>query len=187
MKLRENDFTMGDFHHLYMNFTTCAVENKIALSKRERDKYHSWYCYYDVEVSQEFYDTLETPQCISSVIEIVEQLLQNFFTTPQFDNEFIHSCVSEAVTKGENMLMKFKEKQAAKNKAILYLRYLDNGRYYPLLRVFDLEDAMILEKDLPETNDLDAYGEIQLSGKKVTIKPRKNYFAQNLEPIIFML
>lgn len=64
------------------------------------------------------------------------------------------------------MLVKFKEKRASKKQAIIYLRYLDNCRYFPLLRIFDLDDTMILEKDLPETNSLDAYGEIQLSSKK---------------------
>ena len=64
MKLRENDFSMGDFNHLYVNLTTCTVEDKIALSKRGKDKYHSWFCYYDAEISQELFDTLETPQCI---------------------------------------------------------------------------------------------------------------------------
>ena len=85
------------------------------------------------------------------------------------------------------MLMKFKEKKTSKNRAVIYLRYLDNCRYFPLLRIFDLEDTLLLEKDLPETNNLDAYGEIQLSGKKITIKPRKNCFAGNLEPITIML
>ncbi len=187
MKLRENDFTMGDFNHLYLNLTTCAIEDKIAPSKKDKDKYHTWYRYYDVEISQEFFDTLETPQCIQSVIEIVEHVLIIYFCKAKFDSKFIHSCVSEAVSQGENMLMKFKEKKAAKNKAIIYLRYLDNGRYFPFLRILDLKDTILLEKDLPETNDLDAYGEIQLSGRKITIKPRKNCFAKNLEPITFML
>ena len=65
------------------------------------------------------------------------------------------------------MLVKvLKRKELQKNKTIIYLRYLDNCRYFPLLRIFDLDDTMILEKDLPETNSLDAYGEIQLSSKK---------------------
>lgn len=83
--------------------------------------------------------------------------------------------------------MKFKEKRASKNKAIIYLRYLDNTRYLPLLRVWDLEDNLLLEKDLPETSSFDAYGEIQLSVRKVTIKPRKNSFSKNLKPIDLML
>ena len=187
MKLRENDFTMGDFNHLYVNLTTCAIEDKMAPSKRGKDKYHIWYRYYDAEVSQELFDTLETSQCIRSVIEIVEQVLIKYFCTAKFNQKFIRSCVSEALSQGENMLMKFKEKKAAKNKAVIYLRYLDNGRYFPLLRIFDLKDTILLEKNLPETNALDAYGEIQLSEKKITIKPRKNYYAKDLEPITFTL
>lgn len=109
---------------------------------------------------------METSDCIQSVIEIVEQVLIKYFCTAKHDSEFIRSCVSEAVEQGENMLVKFKEKRASKKQAIIYLRYLDNCRYFPLLRIFDLDDTMILEKDLPETNSLDAYGEIQLSSKK---------------------
>lgn len=187
MKLRENDFTLGDFDHLYINLTTCCVENGIALAKRNKDGYHFWYKYYDVEISQDFFDMLETPQCTQLVIEIVEQVLQKYFCTQQFDKQHIHSCFSEAITQGENMLMKFKEKKSATNSAVVYLRYMDNGRYFPLLRVYDTENNLLLEKDLPETLELIAYGEIQLSMKKVTIKPRKNEFAKCLEPMTFIL
>ena len=187
MKLREYDFILGDFNHLYINLTTCCAENEIAPAKRSKDKIHKWYRYYDVGISQELFDMLETPQSIQTVIDIVERVLQKYFTAPQFDAEFIHSCVSEAVTQGEKMLMKFKEKKAAKNKAVIYLRLLDNGRYFPLLRVFDKEDNLIFEKDLPETHELDAYGEIRLSEKKITINPRKNYYARDLEPMTFIL
>lgn len=187
MKLRENDFTLGDFDHLYINLTTCHVENEIAPAKRSKDRYHSWYRYYDVEINQKFFDTLETPQSIQPITGIVERILQEYFCTQQFNKEFIHSCFYEAITQGENMLMKFKEKKTAKNKAIIYLRLLDNGLYFPLLRVFDMEDNLLLEKDLHETYELSAFGEIQLSGKKVTIKPRKNCFASDLEAMTFML
>ena len=107
------------------------------------------------------------------------------FATPEFDEERIRSCVSTAVEQGEKMLVVYKEKKASKNKAVIFLRYLDNGKTFPLLRVFDLDDNLILERDLPETNDLYSYGEIQLSSKKVTIKPRKNSYTENLEPMSF--
>lgn len=187
MKLRENNFSLGDFNHLYVNLTTCSIDDKIAPSKRGKDSNSPWFRYYDAEVCQEFYNTLETRDCIQSVIEIVEQVLIKYFCTAKHDSEFIHSCVSEATEQGENMLMKFKEKKASKNREVIYLRYLDNCRYFPLLRIFDLEDTMLFEKDLPETNNLDAFGEIQLSEKKITIKPRKNNYAEKLEPITFML
>ena len=187
MKLRENEFTMGDFDHLYINLTTYEVESRIALSKRKIDRYHPWYRYYDVKIDQNLFDALETSQCIHLVTEFTEQVLQKCFGTPIFSNELIHLCVYEAVTQGENMLMKFKEKRSTKNRAVIFLRYLDNGRFYPLLRVWDSDNNLILEKDLPESDELYAYGEIQLSTKKITIKPRKNYFAKNQEPISFIL
>lgn len=181
MKLREKGFTFENFDHLYLNFTTCTIEGKMALSKRTIDRYHPWYRYYDVEISQELFDMLNTRQCDNKIIEIVEQVLCNFFATPDFDSDKIQLCVSEAVTNGEKMIMKYKEKIASPNKVIIYLRYLDSGKYFPLLRVVDFEDNLILEKDLPETRSLDVIGTIQLSAKKVTIKPKKNAFFELYE------
>ncbi len=169
MKLREHNFVLGDFDHLFINLTTCSVENEIALAKRSIDKYHTWYRYYDAEINQEFFDMLETPQCIQFVIEIVERVLQKYFCSQQFDTQHMRSCFSEAITQGENMLMKFKKKKSATNTAIIYLRYMNNERYFPLLRVYDKNNNLLLEKDLPETFELNAFGEIQLSKKKVTI------------------
>jgi hypothetical protein len=50
-----------------------------------------------------------------------------------------------------------------------------------------LDGHELLRKDLPETIDLNIIGEIQLSSKKVTIKPRKNTFTVDLKPITFAL
>ena len=186
MKLQENGFSMGDFHHLYINFTTCKDEGAFSLSQRGRDPYFPWYRYYDVGVSKAFYAQLESRVCIEQVIDLVERVLLSF-ATPDFDEDKIRSCVSEAVEQDENMLMVYKEKQASRNKAVIYLRYLDNGKYFPLLRVFDLNGNIIFERDLPETNDLYSYGVIQLSSKKVTIKPRTNSYTENEEPMSFDL
>ena len=187
MKLRENGFELENFDHIYINLTTINIENEMVLSKRTIDRYHSWYRYYDVEISQSLFDSLETKQCMDEVLTIVGRVLCHFFNSQDFTSDKIQSCILEAISKGENMTMKFKEKVATKNKAIIYLRYLDSGRYFPLLRVLDLEDNILLEEDLPETNSLDAFGTIQLSTKKVTIKPRKNMFAEGNEPISFAL
>lgn len=186
MKLRENGFVLGDFDHLYINLTTCKVEEGIRPSRRGTDRYFPWHCDYDVEVSRELFDSLESHDCIEQVLVIVEQVL-GLFATEEFDAGRIHDCIEEAVTKGEKMTMIFKKKESSKNKAVIYLRYLDSGRFFPLLRVLDLNNNLILERDLPETNCLDAYGEIRLSSKKVTIKPRKNCFAAELEPMTFEL
>lgn len=68
MKLRENGFSLGGFDHLYINLTTRAAGDP-APAKRAPDRYHPWYRFYDVPVSQEFYDALETPECLPRAAE----------------------------------------------------------------------------------------------------------------------
>lgn len=188
MKLREHNFSLGDkIDHLYVNFTNCAVEGKIAPSRRSPDKYHHRYRYYDVEVSDATFEQLGTSSSTETILSLLEQVLLKYFVSERFDKEFIRSCVSEAVTQGEKMLMKFKEKSSSTGNAVIYLRYLDNCLYSPLLRVFDCGNNAILEADLPETIDLNYIGTIQLSAKKVTIKPRKNAYTKALEPLSFDL
>ena len=83
------------------------------------------------------------------------------------------------------MLMKFKEKSSAKRKAIVFLRFLDTCKFYPLLKVYDENDKLLYEKNLPEAMTLDYLGDIQISTKRVTIKPRKNAFTTQYEPLVF--
>ena len=187
MKLREKEFSMGAFHHLYVNLTTCLEEGIVEPAKREPDRYFPWYRYYDVGISQALYDSLEGRDCIRPVASLLEKVLKSQFNTPEFGEDMISECVSEAISQGENMLMKYKEKITSKNRAVIYLRYLDNGRYFPLLRVFDVNDNIILEKDLPESQTLDNYGQISLNAKTVTIKPRKNIRSEFYEQIVFEL
>lgn len=187
MKLREKEFSMGDFHHLYINLTTCLEEGTVKPANKEPDRYFPWYRYYDVGISQELYNILESEECIQSVEELLEKVLKSQFSTAEFNECKISDCVSEAVTQGEDMLMKFKEKITSKGKAVLYLRYLDNGRYFPLLKVFDADENLILEKDLPESQTLDNFGQISLTSKKVTISPRKNIRSEFYEKIEYVL
>jgi len=187
MKLREKEFSMGDFHHLYINLTTCLEEGTVKPANKEPDRYFPWYRYYDVGISQELYNILESEECIQSVEELLEKVLKSQFSTAEFNECKISDCVSEAVTQGEDMLMKFKEKITSKGKAVLYLRYLDNGRYFPLLKVFDADKNLILEKDLPESQTLDNFGQISLTSKKVTISPRKNSRSEFYEKIEYVL
>ena len=48
-----------------------------------------------------------------------------------------------------------------------------------------MEDRILFETDLPETVDLNYLGNIQVSNKKVIVKPRKNVFTKTLQPLSF--
>ncbi len=178
MKLREYNFSLGEFDHLYLNFTICKPNGTFELID-EVDTYHPWYIYCDIGVTQSEYENIT----IQLVYEKISLVLVNLFNIPE---DVIRDAITEA-QKGSEMQMFFKEKKSAKATATIFLRLLGSGKYLPLLRVTDLDGQELLCKDLPETIDLSIFGEIQLSAKKVTIKPRKNAFTKDLKPISFKL
>ena len=184
MKLREHEFSFGDFDHLYINFIPFNKAENIWLSD-EVDRYHPWFrnCY--VPVDAELYNNLRSSASYDSIIQWITTVLVTCFSKEDFDEALILSCVQQAVEQGENMLMKFKEKTSAKRKAVVFLRYLDTCRFYPLLRVYDLNHQILLERDLPEALTLDYLGEIQISTKWVAIKPRKNAFTTHDTALVF--
>lgn len=184
MKLRESEFSLGEFNHLYINFTTCDIADNMNLSGKV-DRYHPWYRYCDVHVEENLYKKLGSPETWNDIIQWISTILVTYFKSEDFDERHILSCVRQAVEQGENMLMKFKEKVSTKRKAVIFLRFLDTCRFYPLLRVYDTEENLLFEKDLPEAVTLDYLGDIQVSAKRVTIKPRKNAYAAKKVPLVF--
>lgn len=184
MKLRENEFSLGEFDHLYINFTTCEMGEKMILSN-EVDRYHPWFRYCDVQVDNDFFQKLGSYESWDGIIHWISTILSTCFISEEFDETRILSCVHQAVEQGEDMLMRFKERVSAKRKAVIFLRFLDSCKYYPLLRVYDTEDHLLFEKDLPEAVVLDYLGDIQVSAKRVTIKPRKNAFTKQTSPLVF--
>ena len=184
MKLRENGFSLGDFDHLYINFVTFDITEKIYLSE-EIDRYHPWYRNCFINIEKELYDSIGELDTYDFIINAIVDVLTTYFVTEEFDSKCIKYCISHAVEQGENMLMRFKEKKSTKRKAIVFLRYLDDCVYYPLLRVYDLDNNMLFEKDLPKTLTLDCFGEIQVSTKRIKIKSRKNAFSDFKKEMIF--
>ena len=51
----------------------------------------------------------------------------------------------------------------------------------------DADENLILEKDLPESQTLDNFGQISLTSKKVTISPRKNSQSEFYKKIEYVL
>ena len=184
MKLRECEFSLGEFDHLYINFTTCDIGEKTILSDYV-DKYHPWYRYCLVHIEKDTYDKLDSLENYDYIVQWIRNILVTYFSSKDFNETRILSCIQQAVEQGENMLMKFKEKISTNRKAVIFLRYLDSCKFHPLLRVYDAEDDLLFEKDLPEAVMLDYLGDIQVSPKRVTIKPRKNAFTAQVAPLVF--
>ena len=184
MKLRENEFSLGEFDHLYINFIPSDMVENMRLSD-DVDRYHPWYRNCFVPVGMNLYNNLRSADSYNDIIHWISTVLVTYFSTDDFSESHILACVQQAVEQGENMLMKFKEKTSSKRKAVIFLRFLDSCKFYPLLRVYDAEDNLLFEKDLPEAVMLDYLGDIQVGAKRVTIKPRKNTFTKQIDPLVF--
>ena len=176
MKLRENNFSLGEFDHLYINFTTCDIANEIELSDYI-DKYHPWFRYCNIKVDVDLYSNLDSEINSALIINCVENVLC-LFESDDFNVNRINDCITEALEQKENMLMKYKEKETNNKRAIIYLRFLDTCKYFPLLRLFDNKGTIILEKDLPESITLDYIGELLVKKENIVIKPKQNTFTK---------
>ncbi len=185
MKLRENGFSLGDFNHLYLNFTTCLKEGEIMPANRSRDYYYTWYRYYDIGVDEAFYAVMDEDENLERIIALVKQTLMQYFVTDAETSALVESCFKAALEQKEQMLMRFKVKETATRRAVVYLRCLASGEFFPLLCVYNTDGKELLRKDLEPCMELNAFGVIQLSNKKVTIKPRENALSYDLEPITF--
>lgn len=183
MKLRELGYSLDGFDHLYINFTVDAVENGMEFSKYI-DSFHPWFRIYNIQVSEALFDTLESPESYDAILSLIESALVRI--SPK-DEDLVHRAVAEALEQGEQMLMLRKQKITSIRRAAVYLRCLDDGSYLPLLQVYDMEDNLLFEADLPKTYDLLILGEIQVSAKRVTVKPRKNAVTEmrGMKPICF--
>ncbi len=166
MKLRELGCSLGDYDHLYLHFTPNPGP------QRPPDRYTPWLLRQDVAIGS--YALSE-----GEALELLGQELQKRF--PEVDL----SAVFAQAELGEAMEMRFKEKRSANRHGVVFLRLRNNAHYWPLVRVYDGAGKCLLERDLPETVDLSTMGELQLSRKKITIKPRKNAFSGHLQPITF--
>lgn len=185
MKLRENRFTLGDFTHLYINLTVCPVDGGIKLSKRSVDKYHPWYRCYDVEIKNELFQKLGIKTMESEILTIVKKTLIECFCFTSADKQLIIDSFDVALSQGELMTMKSKEIKTKNRTAIIYLRYFDDLLYHPLLRIYDINNILLFETELPKTFDFGNIGTIILSNKKITIKPRTGSYYKLLQPITY--
>ena len=185
MKLRENKLSLGEYDHLYVNFTTRLPIGITHLAKRSVDPYHKWYRFFDVGIEQKIFDGLNSDEYLITIMELLQNLLVSL--TDENIDFSIKDCICQVIENGEEMLMLYKTKQTAELKANIHLQYLNNGQYVPHLSVCNLNGNVLLNEKLSPAYDMNAIGEIHLSRKKVTVTPRKNSLSKDLSPIVFEL
>ena len=186
-KLREYGLVLGDFHHLYINFTTCLSPDTFQFSERSMSREFNWLRYVDYGVTADDFEKLGL-FCAEYFTEKIEKILCGMFAKNNTEKENIRSSIRAALDEKEQMCAKYKEKKSAKHTAVIYLRITDSGLFFPLLVITENDSGKeILREDLPFCHGFEQYGTIQLSSKRIKINPRKNSIAESmdLKPIIF--
>ena len=178
MKLRELNFSLGDFDHLYLNLTPCLTEGTVQLSARTVYRETAWYRYVDAGITPDW--QFSDMQQVSSLLEKALLLFAAEDARP-----LINTAFAEA-QKGAHMLMQYKEKTANDYSAVIFLRLLDSGMYHPQLQVH-WRNQLLLQADLSPCWELHQFGEISITKKAITIKPRRNIFASGLTSLVFHL
>lgn len=121
MKLRERQFSMGNFDHLYLAFTAQELTGNGDIEWfDEADPYHPWYRLCRIRVSSVLYQAIAAPENRPLVIDAIARVLTSRFATEAFDAQTICSCIEEAVEQGAQMQMKIKEKVTARRRAIVF-------------------------------------------------------------------
>lgn len=187
MKLRENNFSLGDFDHLSINYTPCIPDHEYRPARCSVDRYHPWHRCYDIGIQNKEYDQLEYKNDEWFVSSVVNVLIAYFCPTDDM-KLMVKNSADEVLKLGVDLTYLYKMKQGKGVKAEVYLRLLDNHDFAPYLIVKDACDSVLLKKDLPQMRPYDMplhFGTIQLSRSKITIKPRTSVFAQGIKPIVF--
>lgn len=184
MKLRENNFSIGCSDHLYI--CLCDGPKEFIENYNIDNSYFTWIKYCPIKINDELYNNLDNEKYYMKILDEIKNVLLNKFSNNEVQKNIINNSFEDAITNKENMLMKYKEKISKTRKAVIYLRLLDSGMYYPLLKVYDMNNNTLFIKDLPQSSiDLNQYGQIQLSSTRVTIVPRNNAFSTSLTKLIF--
>lgn len=185
LRLREKGFSLGDSDHLYLNFTTALPEDEMCLCGHT-DREHPWYRFVDVGATD--LAALAEPASLPVILNAAERAL-SLAVPGDAAHRLVHDAIREAVEQGADMEVPFREKRHAKGRAVVYLRIRDDGLYAPLLRVYRTDGTEALREELPACVELTYLGEMQLSARRVTIRPRRSAWAeaQGLAPLSFCI
>lgn len=190
--LREKPFQLdpdGKYHHLYLNFTTRLQEGQSQWIA-ELPVYSgesNWYRYIDIGVSEEENRALQYGAGSGEwYLRQAVGALTAHFCREEADKAALAGLQEEILQKGEDFEVPYKTKESATLRACLWVGIADDLRICPRLRVTNQAGEAVLDRKMPRLPSFDfadQYGTILLSKKRVTIRPRRNVFAQRMQEI----
>ncbi|MCI6837596.1 MAG: hypothetical protein MR861_07095 [Clostridiales bacterium] len=183
MKLREQGFSLGGFDHLYINFTTCAVEGNIAPAKLS---FQTWYRFYDVHVDKEMQKNVSSEEDAAIAAQLIQSVLLKYFAATEKDEAIIVKSIN-AAKEGDKMTVLYMEKKYSKCTISVYISLNNKGEFCPILQIMKKDGTLVQRKRMKPCIEMGAYGDIRFDGERVLIKPRKNAYYAKRNPIVIEL
>lgn len=183
MKLREQGFSLGGFDHLYINFTTCAVEGGIAPA---RLSFQTWYRFYDVHVDKDTQKNISCEEDAAIAAQLIQSVLLKYFAATEKDEAIIVKSIN-AAKEGDKMAVLYMEKKYSKCTISVYISLNNKGEFCPILQIMKKDGTLIQRKRMKPCVEMGTYGDIRFDGERVLIKPRKNAYYAKRKPIVIEL
>ena len=182
--LRQKGFSLGEFDHLYLNFTTQLLHGEIVISNRI-DRYHKWYRFVDAGCDVQQFNRWEFSQKREFVLSSIRRAIGLF--TDAESVKIVDDCFEEVLRYGAELAIRYKEKQGDPHTVRILVKITDDLDFIPIVRVLD-GDTLIREVVFPPYSRdpfVLQFGTISVGKKSVRITPRKSYDAEyyELKPI----
>ena len=182
--LRHKGFSLGEFDHLYLNFTTQLPHGEIIASNRI-DRYHPWYRFADMGCDVQQFNGWESSQKCDFVIAAIRRAIGLFVVGESA--QMADDCFDLVLRYGAELAIPYKEKKGDPYTVRILVKITDDLDFIPIVRVLDGE-TLIREVVLPPYSRnpfILQFGTISVGKKSVRITPRKSYDAEyyELKPI----
>lgn len=144
--LRHEGFSLGEFDHLYMNYTTSLPHGQVQRNPRERDPYFPWFRFVDCGCDVETFGAMcmdQQRQFLSEAIRKAVHLHADEENAAIFDR-----CYEAVMEKGADLEIPYKEKVGEHLRLTISATISDEVDFLPIVRIFDLNGSLLLEKQL---------------------------------------
>ncbi len=185
LKLREKEFLLPDFDHIYVNFTTCLEEGKFELAKRLPDKHHQFYRFIDFGLSPQCFNKLSVQEKNVLLITSVANIIGSLYCKDDNKRKIVRNCADDILKSDENTKIIYKCKKNENFCVQIVVSILDNGLYSPCIRIYDNNQKLINEYiyNIPLRQDefIYQFGSISIGKKSINIKPKNNSLSSSCQ------
>ena len=189
LKLREIDFRLPGFDHIYISLTPKLNENEVVMSDKA-DPYHEFFREFYVGISPDFFNNLNEGKKNFLLIEKAVDVIQKYYCESDEEKANISQCAEMIMKNGEDEKIIFKEKKSDQYSVQVIVRVLNNGDFKVYVRII-CNQRIVKEIEYPRNLTQDElafqFGTISIGRKIVLIKPKKSTAIYDFKDIRYEL